>query len=65
VARSDSLDFRPSRWEPVEASREGRDWVATIELPQDANLALFAELTYRDGNQSYTLCTIPSVVGNK
>jgi len=65
VARSDSLDFRPSRWEPVEASREGRDWVATIELPQDANLALFAELTYRDGNQSYTLCTIPSVISNK
>jgi hypothetical protein len=49
----------------VEASREGREWVATIELPQDANLALFAELTYRDGNQPYTLCTIPSVVGNK
>jgi PhoPQ-activated pathogenicity-related protein len=65
VARSNSLDFRPSRWEPVEASREGREWVATIELPQDANLALFAELTYRDGNQPYTLCTIPSVVGNK
>jgi hypothetical protein len=65
VARSNSLDFRPSRWEPVEASREGRNWVATLELPQDANLALFAELTYRAGDQTFTLCTIPSVVGNR
>jgi PhoPQ-activated pathogenicity-related protein len=65
VARSNTLDFRPSRWEPVEASREGRMWVATIELSQDANLALFAELTYRAGDQTYTLCTIPTIVANR
>ncbi|GBC91831.1 hypothetical protein HRbin15_00290 [bacterium HR15] len=63
VAHSNTLDFRPSRWEPVEASREGREWVATIELPQDANLALFAELTYRAGDSTFTLCTIPTVIG--
>ncbi len=63
VAHSNTLDFRPSRWEPVDANREGREWVATIELPQDANLALFAELTYRAGNQRFTLCTVPTIVG--
>jgi len=65
VARSNTLDFRPSRWEPVDANREGGEWVATIELPQDANLALFAELTYRTGDSSFTLCTIPTTVASK
>lgn len=59
--RKDDKDFRPARWEPVRARKEGNQWVARIPRNGD-NLALFAELTYRAETGNFSLCTIPVIV---
>ncbi|MFN7162084.1 MAG: PhoPQ-activated protein PqaA family protein [Fimbriimonadales bacterium] len=59
--RANDTDFRPARWEPVRARREGDQWVARIPR-NEANLALFAEITYPAETGNFSLCTVPVVV---
>ncbi|MCS7208609.1 MAG: PhoPQ-activated pathogenicity-related family protein [Fimbriimonadales bacterium] len=59
--RVNDTDFRPARWEPVRARKEGNQWVARIPRNGE-NLALFAEATYRAETGNFSLCTVPVVV---
>jgi PhoPQ-activated pathogenicity-related protein len=59
--RANDKDFRPARWEPVRARKEGDAWVARIPRRGD-NLALFAEVTLRAETGNFSLCTIPVIV---
>ncbi len=61
VVRSDDKDFRPKRWEPIDAHAHGDHWHATVPM-NGKNIALFAELTFRVGDRTFTLCTIPQVI---
>lgn len=59
--RASDKDFRPARWEPVRARKEGDAWVARIPRREE-NLALFAEVTYRAETGNFSLCTVPVIV---
>ncbi|CUU11451.1 PhoPQ-activated pathogenicity-related protein [Armatimonadetes bacterium GBS] len=60
-ARADNLDFRPVRWEPIEAHAHSSHWHATVPM-NGKNIAVFAELTYRAEGFTYTITTIPEIV---
>lgn len=57
MAQASNLDFRPSKFVPIEPPvPAGRDASVTFELP-DANVALFGEATYETEGGTYRLCS--------
>ncbi len=66
MARSDSKDFRASRWEakpiPVEA---GKPLVANIDRPEDGYVAFYADLGYEIEEIPQWLCTQLRMAGKE
>ncbi len=58
VAKSDTLDFRPSKWEAttLEVGDDGKA-VALVDRPENGHVAFYAEATYPFGPLEYGLST--------
>jgi PhoPQ-activated pathogenicity-related protein len=61
VACSDSLDFRPSKWESTPMTAEGDGYVGEVTVPEKGGVAWFGELAFPGSMGSFTLST-PSQV---
>jgi len=62
VAKADSMDFRPERWEPVEMASEEGVLRVTIERPADKNVAVFGEADFERDGKPFTLSTQPAIL---
>jgi len=65
IARSDTRDFRKSRWEsqPIEL-KEGQPVSASLPKPEKGFIACYADLGYQIDDLPQWLCTQMRVVGN-
>ncbi len=57
LAKSDTLDFRPSHWSSTPMTKDGGEYEGTASVPQEGNIAVFGELTYKLNGHPYTLST--------
>jgi len=57
IARSDNLDFRPSKWEAVPMKAAGDGFVGEVAPPTKGGLAVFGEAEYNIEGRTFTLST--------
>lgn len=65
TAKSDTLDFRPVKWEAIPMRKEGEEWVAEAPLPPSGGLATFTEAEYESDGRKFTLSTPATVYPEK
>jgi PhoPQ-activated pathogenicity-related protein len=64
LAKSDTRDFRDSRWESTEATKNGEGWEYTLEVPEQGYAAIFGESVYGGGPAPLYLSTNVRIVHN-
>ncbi len=57
VAKSDTLDFRESTWEPTPMTNNKTGFTGKTEMAQKGYVAMFGEVTTSVGGQAVPLCT--------
>jgi PhoPQ-activated pathogenicity-related protein len=62
LAKSDTRDFRESRWESTDAKKNGKGWEYSLDVPQDGYAAMFAEAVYGNGPSPLYLSTNVRIV---
>ena len=62
VVKSDDLDFRPDKWEPVDMTGGNGVYSVTIQRPADKNIAAFGEVQFTADGKPYTLSTQNAIV---
>jgi PhoPQ-activated pathogenicity-related protein len=61
VARSETMDFRKSKWESIPMKAEGSRFTADVTEPEKGGIAWFCEAVFAGPGGSYTLTTPPQV----
>jgi PhoPQ-activated pathogenicity-related protein len=57
VAHSDSLDFRPAKWESTPMKEDGGSYVGEVSVPDKGGVAWFGELEFAGPSGPYNLST--------
>ena len=58
-ATSRTLDFRQARWNSQQLQHSGGEITGKVALPPNGDhVAMFAEVTFLDGNRPYSLTTL-------
>jgi PhoPQ-activated pathogenicity-related protein len=61
IARSDSRDFRNSRWRAVRMAARKGEYVYSLRKPTDGYVALYAEAIFGRGSDEIFLSTLPGI----
>jgi PhoPQ-activated pathogenicity-related protein len=58
VARSETKDFRKSKWQARSLPGNGGSYVVTLDKPKQGHMAIFGELQFKYNGLPYSLCTL-------
>lgn len=64
LAKSQTRDFRESRWESTDAKKNGQGWEYSLAVPQEGYAAMFGEAVYGDRTAPLYLSTNVRILHN-